>query len=162
MFLKILDYIRILSVSIAFFFGYQIAFAGSSYNAIGQLHFMIPIIIFAIAGLSGLEGLFFSDQSARLKGFAVGSNYQKQSAYAFLSYAVVSLLILILNWGIKAELSILFVFMFFFILSAINHGREAIIHKNYSWQNINRPFITLFLIIGLIYPIIIACQSLNS
>ncbi|MDP8202006.1 MAG: hypothetical protein P9M11_07680 [Candidatus Tenebribacter burtonii] len=41
MFLKVLDIIRILSVSIAFFFGYQIGFA-DGYDPVAQLHFMIP------------------------------------------------------------------------------------------------------------------------
>jgi hypothetical protein len=51
MFLKIMDNIRILLVCLAFFFGYQIGFS-NVYNPEAQLHFMIPLIISAIAGLS--------------------------------------------------------------------------------------------------------------
>jgi len=159
MFLKILDWIRIIGVAIAFYFGYQIGFA-DGYDPVAQLHFMIPIIITAIAGMSGLEGIFFGRKSAELKGFETGSNYQKQSAIALLSYTVIAILVYFLNWGIKAELTILFVFIFFFFFSAINHGMEAIKHKNYKWQNINRPFITLLLIAGLIYPVVKAIQGL--
>ena len=159
MFLKVLDIIRILSVSIAFFFGYQIGFA-DDYDPVAQLHFMIPIIIVAIAGISGFEGIFFGRKSAELKGFEAGSNYQKQSAIALLSYAVVSLVVYFANWGIKAELTILFTFIFFFFFSGINHGLDAFKRKNYKWQNINRPFITLLLIAGLIYPVVKALQNL--
>ncbi len=158
MLLKLLDIIRIVGVAVAFFFGYQIGFA-DGYDPIAQLHFMIPIIIVTIAGISGLEGIFFAKKSAELKGFEVGSNYQRQSAIALLSYAAAAIIVYISNWGIKAELTILFAFIFFFFLSGINHGVDAIRRKNYKWQNINRPFITLLLIAGLIYPVIKALQS---
>ncbi|HEN20655.1 MAG TPA: hypothetical protein ENN86_01445 [Desulfobacteraceae bacterium] len=158
MLLKLLDIIRISGVAIAFFFGYQIGFA-DGYNPVAQLHFMIPIIIVAIAGISGLEGIFFAKKSAELKGFEIGSNYQRQSAIALLSYAVVAIIVYISTWGIKAELTILFAFIFFFFFSGINHGADAVRRKNYKWQNINRPFITLLLIAGLIYPVIKALQS---
>lgn len=160
MLLKLLDIIRIVSVSVAFFFGYQIGFK-HGYDPIAQLHFMIPVIIVAIAGISGLEGIFFAKKSAELKGFGTGSNYQRQSAIALLSYATTAIIVYICNWGIRAELTILFVFIFFFFFSGINHGVDAIRRKNYRWQNINRPFITLLLIVGLIYPVIKALQSLK-
>lgn len=159
MFLKILDWVRILGVSVAFYFGYQKGFA-DGYDPFVQLHFMIPVIIVTIAGISGLEGLLFGKKSAELKGFETGSNYQKQSAFALLSYAVVALLVYFLNWGIKAELTILFTFIFFFFCSSINHGLSAIKEKNYKWQNINRPFITLLLIAGLVYPVVKALEAL--
>lgn len=160
MVLKVLDILRILIVSAAFFFGYQIGFA-NAYDPIAQLHFMVPVMIAAIAGISGLEGLFFAKASAELKGFEVGSNYQRQSAIALLSYAAVAILVYFTNWGIVAELTIFFAFIFFFFFSGLNHGIDAIKRKNYKWQNINRPFITLLLIAGMIYPVFMALKSLR-
>lgn len=157
---KILDIIRIISVSTAFFFGYMIGYK-DGINPQAQLHFMIPIIIVAIAGLSGIEGLFFGKQSAEAKGFEVGSNYQRQSAIALLSYAVVAVLVYIFNWGIIAELTIYFTFMFFLIFSGLNHAVDAFKRKNYKWQNINRPIITLLLIAGMIYPVIAVLKNLK-
>ena len=153
MFLQSLEIIRIASVCVAFYWGYSIGFAEEIYNPVAQLHFMIPVIIVAIAGLSGLEGLFFGKQAAEIKGYEVGSRYQKQSAIALLSYAFVALLVYFCDWGIKAELTILFAFIFFFLFSAVNHAMDAVKNKNYRWQNINRPFIILLLIAGLIYPV---------
>lgn len=160
MFLKILDISRILLVSLAFFFGYQIGFASEVYNPEGQLHLMIPLVIAAISGLSGIEGLLFGKESATLKGFEGGGNYQRQSAIALLSYASIAVFVYFINWGIKAELTIFFTFIFFFFFSAINHAMDAIKRKNYQWQNINRPFITLLLIGGMIYPIWMAFRNL--
>ncbi len=93
MLLQVLDIIRIVIVAVAFFFGYQIGFA-KGYDPIAQLHFMIPLIITTIAGISGLEGIFFGKKSAKLKGFETGSNYQRQSA--LLCY----LMLLSLVWSI--------------------------------------------------------------
>lgn len=157
--LKLLDVLRIVGVSLAFYWGYQIGFA-ETYDPIAQLHFMIPVIIVAISGISGLEGLFFGQISAKMKGFEVGSNYQRQSAIALLSYAVIAVVVYWTNWGIKAELTILFTFIFFFFFSAINHAVDAVKNNNYKRQNINRPFITLLLIAGFIYPVIMTLRSL--
>lgn len=152
MLIQLLDIIRILLVGIAFYFGYSIGFEGT-YNPIAQLHFMIPIVIIAIAGISGLESLIWGKKAAEAKGYEVGGNYQKQSGFSLLSYAFGAIFVYFANWGIKAELTILFVFFFFFILSASNHAIEAIRNKNYKWQNINRPFILLLLLAGFVYPI---------
>ncbi|MEI7896874.1 MAG: DUF6790 family protein [bacterium] len=159
MILKILDISRILLVCLAFFYGNRIGYA-NGYDPVAQLHFMIPVIITAIAGISGLEGLFFGKKSAELKGFETGSNYQRQSAIAMLSYATVAIFVYFIGWGLKAELTILFVFIFFFVFSGVNHAIDAVTRKNYKWQNINRPFITLLLVAGLIYPVIMAIKTL--
>lgn len=153
MLIQILDIVRILLVGIAFWFGYSIGF-GDTYNPVAQLHFMIPVVIFAIAGISGFEGLLFGEKAALAKGYETGSNYQKQSSIALLSYTFGALLVYFADWGIKSELTILFVFFFFFSFSAVNHGLEAIRHKNYKWQNINRPFLVILLLAGFVYPVI--------
>ncbi len=153
MIVKILDILRIVLVGVAFYVGYQIGFDDNTYDAKGQLHVMIPIVIVAVAGFSGIEGLLFGKQAALAKGYEVGSNYQKQSAIALLSYAFMAIWVFFAQWGIMAELTILFTFLFFFFFSAVNHTFDAIKNKNYKWQNINRPFILLLLIAGFIYPV---------
>ena len=159
MVIKILDILRIGIACLAFFFGYKIGFT-HGYDPIPQLHFMIPLIIAAISGISGIEGLFFGKESAEMKGFETGSNYQRQSAIALLSYTCIAIFVYFINWGIKAELTILFAFLFFLVFSGLNHAVDAVRHNNFKWQNINRPFITLILIAGLIYPVIMAMKSL--
>lgn len=144
---------------IGFFLGYYIGFA-DGYDPVAQLHFMIPVTIVAIAGLSGLEGLLFGREAAAIKGYETGSNYQRQSAFGMLSYAAAALLVYGCRWGIKAELAVLAAFIFFFILSGINHAVDAVRRKNYRWQNVNRPFITLMLIAGFLYPVIMALKVL--
>lgn len=160
MFSNILDIFRILIVCTAFFFGYQIGF-DNGYDPKAQLHFMIPLIIIAIAGISGLEGLLAGKKAAKAKGYESDGNYQRQSAIGMLSYAVISIVVYFCKWGIAAELTIFFAFIFFFFFSAINHAVDAIRRKNYKWQNINRPFLILLLIAGMIYPVIRALAMMN-
>lgn len=157
---NLIDILRILLTGVAFFFGYKIGFSGGGYHPEAQLHFMIPILVGVISGFSGLEGLLAGDQAARAKGFETGSNYQRQSAFGLLSYAVISLLVWSLNWGIKAELTIFFAFLFFHLFSSINHAYDAFKRKNFSWQNINRPFLTILLIAGMIYPVVMALKNM--
>lgn len=159
MLMTILDVLRILAVCAAFYFGYQIGFQ-SGYDPVAQLHFMTPIIIAAVAGISGLEGLLFSKKAAQAKGYEAGSGYQTQSAIALLSYAAIALLVWLLNWGILAELTILFAFCFFFLFSGLNHAVIAVRQHNYKWQNINRPFIAVLMIGGLVYPVVMALKGL--
>lgn len=159
MVIKVLEMVRIAIVCVAFYAGYNIGFGEDGvYRPDTQLHFMIPVVIVAIAGISGLEGLFFGKQSAEMKGFETGSNYQRQSAIALLSYAAVAIVVYFSGWGIKSELTIFFAFIFFFVFSGLNHALDAINRRNYKWQNVNRPFITLLLIAGMIYPVIEAIK----
>lgn len=158
--LNLLDGLRVALVCAALFFGCQVGYT-EGYNPIAQLHLMVSFIIVAIAGLSGLEGIFFGEESAKNKGFEVGGNYQKQFAIALLSYTVIAVIAYFSQWGIKAELTIFFTFMFFLFFAAINHGIDAVKHKNYKWQNINRPFLTLILIAGMIHPVVSVLKILK-
>lgn len=152
--IKFLDFFRIVAVCATIFFGYYIGYSGTTYDPVSQLHFMIPLVILIVAGLSGLEGLLWGDKAAKEKGYEKGSNYQKQSAIAMLAVTFGAVIVNILEWGIESEISVLFVFLFFFIGSAINHAVDAIKNKNFKWQNVNRPFIMAFLSLSFLYPLI--------
>ncbi|HOD16144.1 MAG TPA: hypothetical protein PK307_01415 [Spirochaetota bacterium] len=159
MLLHILDIARILGVAATFYIGYSIGFAGD-YDPIAQLHFMVPAVIVIIAGISGIEGLVLGDRAAAAKGYAADGNYQRQSSFALLSYAAVAVFVRVSGWGIRAELTIFFAFIFFLVFSGINHAASAVRDRNFKWQNINRPFITLALIAGMAYPVIEAMKRI--
>jgi len=137
---NIIDVLRILIVFSAFFFGYLIGFR-NGYNPVAQLHFTIPVLITAVAGISGLEGLFFGKKTAEAKGFETGNNYQKQSAIASLSYTFIAILVYFTDWGIHAELTVLFTFCFFYIFSAVNHSIEAIKYKTIRGRTSTGPLL---------------------
>jgi hypothetical protein len=148
MIIKIIEIIRIVATGFGVFISY---YYGETPQEV--LHLMSPWLIVAIAGTSGLEGLFFGKQGAKEKGFEQGSNYQTQSAIALLSYGVISLVVYFMNWGTNAELTIVFAFLFFMIFSAVNHTRSIIVDKNYKWANLNRPFLSIMLIVAMWWPV---------
>lgn len=160
MIIKIAGILRIAIICFAFYLGYSAGFAGETYDAAAQIHIMSPLLIIGMAGISGLEGLFFGDAAARAKGFETGSNYQRQSALAMLGLVFAAVLVWACNWGLKAELSVLAAFLFFFTGSAINHAIDAVVRRNYKWQNINRPFLTALVLASLAYPVVMAVRTM--
>ena len=153
MLIKILEILRIAGVSIGMYISYSIGMATSTPPE-SVLHLISPWVLVSIAGTSAIEGIFFGKQSAAEKGFEQGSNYQKQSAFGLLSYAILSLVVYFGKLGTNAEITILLAFMTFMVLSSSNHAYEAIAKKNYKWANLNRPFLTLLLIVGMWYPVV--------
>ncbi len=153
MIIKIIEIIRIAGASFGIYWAYNIGMATGT-PAESVLHIITPWILVSIAGTSAIEGLFFGKQAAAEKGFKNEGSYAFQSRIALLSYALIGLLVYFMNWGTNAELTIMLTFMFFMSFSAINHGYQAIAHKNYHWANLNRPFLTALLIVVLWYPVI--------
>ncbi|MCF8235445.1 MAG: hypothetical protein K9G67_11120 [Bacteroidales bacterium] len=149
MIIKILESLRIVGVISGYFIAY---FTTDSPAEI--LHILTIWMIVSVAGLSGIEGLFFPDQAAKEKGFETGSNYQRQTAFFFLSMAIMSVIVFILKWGAAAEITLSLTFLIFMLFSGINHGWQSVAHRNFKWNNVIRPFQTLFLIAIFLYPLI--------
>jgi hypothetical protein len=148
MIIKALEILRIIGCMAGIFLAY---YYGDTQQEV--LHIMAPITIFFIAGLSGIEGLAFPTAASEAAGFESGSNYQRQSAFSFLSLSIISLLVYLANWGVMADLTIVFTFLLVFTLSASNHAYQIIVEKNYKWKNMNRPFLTIALISAYWWPI---------
>ncbi len=153
MIIKIIEIVRIAGTCFGIFWAYFIGMSGDN-PAQSVLHIITPWVIISLAGTSAIEGLFFGKQAAAEKGFENDGNYAYQSRVALLSFAVISLIVYLTNWGTKAELTIMLTFMLFMILSAINHGYQAVVNKNYHWANMNRPILTALLIASVWYPLI--------
>ncbi len=149
MIIKILEFTRIAATMAGIFLAY---YTGETAEEV--LHIMAPIIIFAIAGLSGIEGLFFPSAASKAAGFEKGSNYQRQSAMSFLSVGIMSLLVYFASWGKMADVTIVITFIMIFTFSALNHSWQIIVEKNYSWKNLNRPFLMIMLIAAFWWPVV--------
>jgi len=149
MIIKILEFTRIAGTMAGIFLAYY-----SGDTAEEALHIMTPIIVFSIAGLSGLEGLFFSSAASKAAGFEKGGDYQRQSAMAFLAVGLMSIVVYFSSWGKMADVTIALTFILIFTFSALNHTWLIIAEKNYSWKNLNRPFLMILLIIAFWWPIL--------
>ena len=146
--IKLLEILRMIGSGLGIFLGY---YYGDTPEEI--LRIMNPWLIGSIAGLSGIEGLFFGKAAAKEKGFEQGSNYQRQSAFAFLTIGIISLLVYFAGWDTYANLTIVLTFLLLLTLSAINHTYSIFAEKNMKWQNMIRPFLTILLILAFWYPV---------
>lgn len=153
MIIKIIEILRIAGASFGIYWSYHLGMSSAT-PAESVLHLLSPWLLVSIAGSSGIEGLIFGKQAAAEKGFEEGSNYQKQSAIALLSYAVISLAVYFGGLGTNAEITIVLAFIFFMIFSASNHAYQAIVNRNFKWANLNRPFLTVMLIVAVWYPVV--------
>jgi hypothetical protein len=126
------------------------------YNSNPQLllHTLMPWVVLPIAGLTGIQGLFFSKISAEAHQREIGSIYQKQSAANNLAVAITALIVWLSNWGVYADAAILIATLIFLTLSSCIHTWEAIQLKHAIKRHLRRPIWTLALLL-LCVPIII-------
>jgi hypothetical protein len=148
--IKYFEIFRIVGVTAVIFFAYYFF----SDNPEALLHFLTPWLIVIIAGLSGLEGLFFGKASAKAKGYTGGNEYQVQTDLLFVAMSLVAVFLYFSDWGAKADLTMALLFMLSFLFSALNHAYQGIFMKNKSKINMMRPLLTLAMIAALIYPVI--------
>lgn len=118
------------------------------------LHYMMLCVVVSLSGLTGIEGLFFSNSTAKSLGRGTGSPYQKQSAMNNLSIAIVGIFVWFSGWGVHADAAIMMVTLCFITLSAGVHTWEAFATNNKSRKNKMRGVWTLALL-ALCVPILV-------
>ena len=143
---KVLEILRWVGCGFGFMFAYNYYYAGDVVEAI---HVLTPWLVGSVAGLTGIGAIFFYKQGAKALGWKKQTAYHKEVGYFCLSCAFVALGVFFASWGLQAELTILFTFSLFIVMSAINHTYEKIMKKNYSWQNFIRPFATILWVVML-------------
>lgn len=147
---KIFEWSRIIGITAGIFFAYQL---GKGNPAI-TLYYLSFFVIVVMAGLTGIEGMFFGKASAESMGREVDPRYQKQSGGANLAFAITALLIFIFKWGLYADATILIATLIFFVISATVHTWEIFAMKNRSVKNAIRPLLTLALLAACAWPLI--------
>ncbi|MCF6777328.1 hypothetical protein L3V83_12225 [Thiotrichales bacterium 19X7-9] len=139
---KYFESLRYILAAIGFYLAYQPN--NTTYESIACL---VLWVVIPLAGLTGLESVLLSKETAISKGREVGSAYQIQSGLNNLATAITAFIIWYFQWGIKASITIIFVLYIFFILSSINHSIEYIKQENKKLIHLFRPMITLILIL---------------
>ena len=74
---------------------------------------------------------------------------ERQNALWFFAATVISVIVFV--WypdSPSANATYLLFVNLFLGLSAINHALEAITNQNHTWQNLNRPFLLVALIVA--------------
>ena len=149
-----IECLRIGGVAVGFYFAYDALSADDGIKAIRLLTLTIGLL----CGTSAFEGLFLAKASACAKGYdsdsSITNPYQKQNTLWFVASTVMSFIVFICYPdSATANVTYLLFINIFLGLSAINHSFEAVCHGNLTWQNLNRPFLFIVLIVATI-PII--------
>ena len=131
--------------------GFMIAYKVSSKEA---LSWLLALLIIPTMGLTGLESLLFSKTAALMKGRESGSRYQIQSGFNNLAIAITGILVLLVRFGVQAQVTIILVALIFLALSSLNHAWEYFVEKK-SLIHFQRLVFTTILW-GATLPLIVA------
>ncbi|MCP4834261.1 MAG: hypothetical protein GY895_05790 [Phycisphaera sp.] len=158
MLVKLVEAIRIVGTGIGFFLAYQSNADPPSGEAI---RILAGTMAFVMCGTCAFEGLFLARATAREKGFDVrrDSNrrnpYQVQNSLWFLAAAIVGGAWVVFRPTDTGGLLLCVVLvLLFLLLSAANHAWEAVVHRNLTWQNLDRPILALAMLGGSV-PILV-------
>ena len=89
------------------------------------------LTVFAIAGLSGTESLFLSEEAQKLTGYKP-SGYQRQCGLFFYALAVTALLVFTFQWGVESSLTVLILNPSFPIVFL--HQPSVFCQKRRNWK----------------------------
>jgi len=143
---NILEIIRFASVAIGIF----LAILWGN-NPVQQFSIVTAFAVIFIAGLTGIESIFFGESASEQSGYTGGRAYQRQSGANNLALAITALLVYILGWGYYAQLTIMSVLIIFLALSGTNHAYSAIKESNHSIKNMSRPIMTIVFLVTLLF-----------
>jgi hypothetical protein len=142
------------------FAGFWLAFSELS-DPERAFHWLAVCVVVSIAGMTGIESLFFGKQAAAASGYSDPGHYQRQSGFNNLAVAILGLVVFFLNWGTHAEAAICSVLLVFLTLSSINHLHSRWRDGNPSWRGFTRPLGTLVLLIAVL-PFMFRALSVSS
>ena len=120
-------------------------------NPVQQFSIITAFAVIFIAGLTGIESIFFGESASEQSGYTGGSGYQRQSGANNLALAITAILVYVLGWGYYAQLSIMSVLIIFLAISGTNHAYSAIKESNHSIKNMSRPIMTIVFLAILLF-----------
>lgn len=141
MIVRLLEPARWLGVVI----GFQQAFAaGATYQE--RFPVLAVWVVVSMAGLSGIETVFFPSAAARRSGYGLGGRYQIQAGLSNLALAGAALAAYLLHWGPGAMAAVTTALLLFVSMSGINHLLSAMHDGNTGVRNLMRPVGALLLV----------------
>ena len=144
-----IEWVRPAVIGIICFYAYYVA-----RDPISIFHIMGPAVVIIMSGSVALESFLLGDIGSEKVGYKPDRPYQIQSALNNLATATTAVIVLIMNWGLHAEATVVTAMLLFFTFSAINHSRTAIKKGNLKKVNLMRPLMTS-LLLALLLPTMI-------
>lgn len=139
MIIKLLEILRIACSATGMYLAYQ------DYSSPQALFWLVALVSIPLAGLTGIESLFFAKQAAIAKGREINSDYQTQSGANNLATALAGIIVLSCQLGSAAQITIMLVTLLFFSLSSLKHGCEYFADKK-NGIHLQRVIFTILLL----------------
>lgn len=149
-----IEWIRPAAITLICFYAYYVAS-----DPVKIFHILGPALVIIMSGSVALESLFLGEVGSEKIGYRPDRQYQIQSAFNNLATAITAIIVLVMDWGLHAEATIVTAMLLFFTFSAINHSRSAIKNGNFTRVNLMRPIMTLLLLALLLPTMIKALQQ---
>lgn len=111
-----------------------------------QLDVLCIWMVVSIAGLTGIESVFFGKHAREQSGYGGGAGYQRQSGFNNLALALTTILAYLWGWPLEAKAALLTVLLVFLTLSGANHAYSAMKEGNLKPKNVARPVMTAILL----------------
>ena len=147
---KIVEGVRILLAAV----GFGWAYAVWNPEAPSAIRILALTLAVAMCGTCAFEGLFLADSTAREKGYGSSTDghvdpYHVQNTMWFLAATIVGVIWTIARpEAVQGYVVYVLLISLFLVFSAANHAWQAVKHGNRTWQNLNRPFLTLAMLGG--------------
>jgi len=151
---SLMEWIRPAGIGLAIYFAYA-----SGDDPVVRFHILGPWIALLMCGTVAFEALVIGPAGSGKIGYTPNRAYQVQSGLANLAIAVTAALLLVLDWGVKADATITTAMLAFFAFSGLNHLATAVLLRNFKPVNLLRPVLAAVLISYLV-PIMI--QALKA
>lgn len=118
-------------------------------------------VVLALAGLTGIESIFFADVARQATGYAA-SRYQLQSGCNNLAVAMTAGIVLLLQWPVHAVVAVMTVNLLFLLLSGVNHLLSAWRDGNRGFRSYQRPIAALLLVVCALPYLLRALAAVGS
>ena len=139
---KFLELMRWAGVPLGIFFAFL---WGNS--PVEQFNIFAVFVVVSIAGLTGIESLFFAKTASKLSGYAENRAYQRQSGINNLALAITAIFAYLVGWGLYAEAALVTALLIFLSLSSVNHVYAGIEEHNKSSRGFMRPVLIIILLV---------------
>ena len=138
-FLKLMQWVGVpLGIFFAFLWGN---------SPVEQFNIFVVFVVISIAGLTGIESLFFGKTASKLSGYAENRVYQRQSGINNLALAITAIFAYLVGWGLYAEAALVTVLLIFLSFSSVNQVYTGIKEHNKSSRGFMRPVLIIILFV---------------
>ena len=139
---RILEFLKWIGLFLGVFFAFL--WGGSPLE---QFNIFAVFVIVSVAGLTGIELIFFGKNPSKLSVSPEEMAYNRQSGLYNFALAVTALFAYLAGWSFYAEAALLTVLVLSLLFSAVNHAYAMVKEDKNSTKEYSRAILAVILIL---------------